>query len=264
MREKSKYLCLLLLLVFGCTRQNNEIQEFYRGETKVRRVYNKGKLIYEYQYFDSIYDYVKTDYYDNGAKKSSKSYYYDTLNGVCNEFYRNGEEKMWCYWYKGVPVGENIEYYNETDLEMCEKNNVISIADQTIKKYSFYNTYGELRFCRSYDIDGKLVKTNGNSIIEYHAKNRFLLLNKKEGVKFVLADPPFVKYIIETYHIDTNENKRLYKVKFNEDEASATIFPIFQCTGKKNIVFKTLIIDTFSNVEIVDSIVATFYVRKEN
>ncbi len=111
--------CLISLIGYSqepsrCTGKTNEND---KPQGLWTCTFPSGKIQFEINYEDGLFDGVKREYYEDGKIKFEIYYSKGELNGAAKEYYSDGLVKYEGTYTKGVPSGTHKEYKEDRSVK---------------------------------------------------------------------------------------------------------------------------------------------------
>ncbi len=196
------------LLAIGCSGpERSGKQSIAKSATKhvTKKKYNaEGNVISIQEFLKNdtglLADGPFTDYYDDGAVKSTGAYKMGKFNGFVKNYYPNGCLLHKLHFFDDSAIGGQYEYYD----------------NGVIKSYYFHATSNAIRFSIQFDENGKIIK---NQII---GKPLSLLVIEEKPVydsadslilNLIIAKPEHIKTKLTVLYQRPNKN---YKVEITD------------------------------------------------
>ena len=234
-------------IFFSCTSNNKEITYHKNGKKAVEIIYlnpNDTNIYIKIQYYsdgklkDSVklvhgkYDGIRK-IYDNIDHK----YYFSThLNGsatgATESYYENGKLYYKGQFKNGKAVGPYFYYYEDGHLET----------------FTFYSNVGGPTYRRSYDRNGKLIKSEGGALVQYRCSTDAIQLGNPFIGEIDLAIPPNCLSTISKFE-SHHEDGRLFfgDEEYGESKKSMPFTYESMIPGKDTVSFHWEVRDTISN-----------------
>jgi hypothetical protein len=216
--SKVIYVLILILLTISCrinTQDNPEIIYLNNDST----------------------NYVKISYYENGNFKDSSFYLNGELSGIRVSY--NSEKKLITKreYEKGIQIGveecydENGKIYSKSYIKNGERDGDTYYYNENgnINSYFFY-TNGNSFFYRKYDINNKIISTEGRIFTFLAIASDTFNVGDEIYFNAIFANPPYSKSWLYLFEAESKDNK----FKAFEVEIQFPNKAICSSTAKKN------------------------------
>ncbi len=195
MKNKILLLFVTSLILFSC-KEADKRKEFTNNQgLLVKRLFysDSTTIKYERTYIrDTVPDGYGKIFFPNGALEFYTEFFNGKRFGKEIRYYLNGKlmregwhqndqkDSIWTWydslgniqrknnWRNGVLTGEQIEYYSNRKIKLCE----------------FYDPHGKISFKEIYDLDGKLLNREGEKGIFIVVKTQHSIYDWKVGEPF--------------------------------------------------------------------------------
>lgn len=211
-----KYIFLISFCLISCTvdsEKESKLQVTQYHKDNIEEVMELNA--------DSVRD-GYTYVYSDGVLHRKMAYINGLLHGEDSLYYSSENPQKVTQWKKGVPIYDEIEFYDEdfaVVVEVDGKDTIIMAPK--FKKYSFFNSDNKISFSGYYDRNGEFTKIYGTSIANSYVDERPAIAGKPYSINYKIALPPLTQ---ADFSIEVQKDNRIIEsVKGNVDRYFNTV-----------------------------------------
>jgi len=182
------------------------------------------------------------------AKKSENE---SRIVKVDTAFYESGNPKSLTNYINGKVNGHRIEFYDEIDTFLFERNDEYYKGfEASIKKYSFFYENEKISFEWKYDSNNIVYESFGSALISFWAPDSIPAGNKFAMLMLVPCPPKSNGTLTLRFKSKNYEKTHIQNI----DECNLRFDTVFQHKGIYNVIINSRIESSNSNIVEEDSI----------